>query len=195
MVEYEKEGPGAEQEEIDLEEIDLEELKELNLVGEVGQEADGGDQPDTPTSPPEPPNILDYSAKVYAMELVSGEFIRGTGTARSYLRLWNGEDVDKVRVMGTIVQTFLSNDGNYCALTLDDGTETIRVKGWREDARMMEAYAPGGMVDIIGGVREYDGEIYLSPIAINGISDANWEPLRELEIFRLRKVKKSDLQL
>ena len=201
MEEYE-ENPGAdEQEEIELDEDEvglenLDDLEEIRLVGETrdGQE-DAPGPSGTPAQPSEPPDIKDYAVKVYAMEIVSGEFVRGSGSSRSYLRMWNGEDVDKVRIMGSIVQSFLSNDGNYCAHTLDDGTETIRIKGWREDAQSMSSLSVGQVVDVFGGVREYDGEVYLQPIAINAIDDPNWEPLRELEIFKLRKVKRNDLQL
>jgi RPA family protein len=201
MEEYESNTGADEQEEIELgeDEVELEnidDLEEIRLVGETRDDRD--DAPglsDAPSQPAEPPDIQDYAAKVYAMEIVSGEFVRGSGSSRSYLRMWNGEDIDKVRVMGSIVQSFLSNDGNYCAHTLDDGTETIRVKGWREDAQSMSSFNVGQVLDVFGGVREYDGEVYLQPIAMNAIEDPNWEPLRELEIFKLRKVKKNDLQL
>lgn len=203
MEEFEGDPEDLDQEEIELDEDEVElenidDLEEMRLAGDtqaVDGNAGGDLSTQQPAEPREPPDIKEYAAKVYAMEIISGEFVRGSGSSRSYLRMWNGEDVDKVRVMGTIVQSFLSNDGNYCAHTLDDGTETIRVKGWREDASSMSSYLVGQVVDVIGGVREYDGEVYLSPIAINPIEDPNWEPLREMEIFKLRKVKKNDLQL
>jgi hypothetical protein len=203
MEEYEGDTEDIDQEEIDLDddEVELENLDDLEEMRLAGESPGGGQgvgavpTAQQPAELREPPDIKDFATKVYAMEIISGEFVRGSGSSRSYLRMWNGEDVDKVRVMGTIVQSFLSNDGNYCAHTLDDGTETIRIKGWREDASSMSSYRVGQMVDVIGGVREYDGEVYLSPIAINAIEDPNWEPLREIEIFRLRKVKKNDLQL
>ncbi len=198
MTAQDYEPSDAGEEELEIEEADLEELEELDLVGDLPagrEERDDQMKPGPSARSGEPPNILEHACKVYAMELVSGEFVRGSGTGRSYLRLWNNEDIDKARVMGTVVQAFLSNDGSYCALTLDDGTETVRVKGWREDAKMMESFRPGQIVDVIGGVREYDGEVYLSPITIADIADPNWEALRELEIYRFRKVKKSDLQL
>ncbi len=194
MVEHEFQAEAVEQEELELE--DLEDLGEIELVGEVQKEGPREvRRPEESAPPPEPPEIIEHAMKVYAIELVSGEFVKGSGSRRSYLRLWNGESIEKGRVMGTIVQSFLSNDGTYCALTLDDGTETIRVKGWREDAKAMESFQTGQIVDVIGHIREYDGEVYLSPVATNGISDPNWEPLRELEIYKLRKVKKNDLRL
>jgi len=185
---------------LDVDEIELEgleELEEMDLAGEIkasGEEAaEAG--PVRAGSAEGPANILGYAPKVYAMELASGEFVRGGGSARSYLRMWNGEDVEKARLMGTIVQKFVSNDQNYCAITIDDGTETIRIKGWREDAAAMLPFEVGQIVDVMGYVREYDGEVYLSPISIARITDPNWEPLRELEIYKLRKVKKNELRL
>ncbi len=199
MEEYDYDHRDSEQEEFELDETEdesLDKLDDMELVGEVDSREHEEVPPETaPAGPVEPPNIVDHAAKVYTIEIASGEYIRGTGSQRSFLRMWNGEDLDKARVMGTVVQRFLSNDGTYSTLTLDDGTETIRIKGWREDATMMRAFDLGQILDVIGHVREYDGEIYLSPITINGIEDPNWEPMRELEIYSLRKVKKNDLQL
>jgi len=199
MDKDEGEPEEADPEELELE--DLEDLDEIQLVGEVRakrDEAAGGTDEARPARAPEPSGpvqVSDHAAKVYSMELISGEFVRASGSARSFLRLWNGENIDKARVMGTIAHKFSSNDGTYSALTLDDGTETIRVKGWREETKAMQPFETGQIVDVIGHIREYEGEIYLSPLSVCGISDPNWEPLRELEIYRLRKVKKNDLQL
>lgn len=199
MGNHEGDPEEADPEELEVE--DLEDLDEIRLVGEVKgkrDEAAGGREESRPATPPGPAEhvqVTDHAAKVYSMELVSGEFVRGSGSARSFLRMWNGENIDKARVMGTIAHKFSSDDGTYSALTLDDGTETIRVKGWREEAKAMQPFETGQIVDVIGHIREYEGEIYLSPLSICGISDPNWEALRELEIYRLRKVKKNDLQL
>jgi len=199
MANYEGEPDETDPEGLELE--DLDDLDEIQLVGEVKGKQDGAAEgreearPAAPSGPAEPVQVSDHAAKVYSIELVSGEFVRGSGSARSFLRLWNGENIDKARVMGTIAHKFSSNDGTYSALTLDDGTETIRVKGWREEAKAMQPFEIGQIVDVIGHLREYEGEIYLSPLSLSGISDPNWEPLRELEIYKLRKVKKNDLQL
>ncbi len=185
----------GEEEEFEIDELELENLEEMELKGEGGGKSEPISQTTEASSLEEPPDIQDHAAKVYAMELVSGEFVRGAKSDRSFLRMWNGQDIEKAWIMGTIVQAFLSNDGNYCALTIDDGTETVRVKGWREDAEYMSSFSPGQIVDLMGQVREYNGEVYLAPRSINHISDPNWEPLRELEIYNLRGVKKNDLQL
>jgi len=181
---------------LDIDGIDLEELEELDEVGLVGE----SDQ--TPqrakvieAGPEEAADVLPHTVKAYIMELASGEYVRVRSPGRSFLRLWSGENVEKVRVMATVVSKFISNDGNYSTLTLDDGTDTIRVKGWREDARTIDTFEVGDIIDVIASVREYDGEIYLSPLAMTKVEDPNFEPLRELEIFGIRKVKKSDLQL
>lgn len=201
MTEDQDEPEGTGENELDIDEIELEnieDLKEMDLVGDVkaGQQDYATASPVQAPSPlAEPPDISDHAAKVYSMELVSGEFVQGAGSTRSYLRMWNGEDIDKARLMGTLVQKFISNDQTYCTLTLDDGTETIRIKGWREDVTKLSPFEVGQIVDVIGNIREYDGEVYILPISINEISDPNWEPLRELEIYKLRKVKKNDLQL
>jgi hypothetical protein len=42
-------------------------------------------------------------------------------------------------------------------------------------------------VDVIGRVREYEGEIYMVPEVIARIDDPNWELLREMEVLRARR--------
>jgi hypothetical protein len=92
--------------------------------------------------------------------------------------------VSEVRISGTLVDTYLTEDENYTSLTVDDGTETIRIKGWRQDVEKLKHFVIGDIVDIVGKVREYNEEIYLSPEVIFKISPNKWI-LRELELMKL----------
>ncbi|MBU7031092.1 MAG: OB-fold nucleic acid binding domain-containing protein [Theionarchaea archaeon] len=91
--------------------------------------------------------------------------------------------VSEVRISGTLVDSYKTEDGNYIALTVDDGTETIRVKAWRQDTEKLKPFTIGDIVDIVGRVREYNEEIYLSPEIISKISPNKWI-LRELELMK-----------
>jgi hypothetical protein len=42
-------------------------------------------------------------------------------------------------------------------------------------------------VDVIGRVREFEGEVYLTPELVFPVEDLNWELVRELEIIKSRK--------
>ncbi|MBU7032413.1 MAG: hypothetical protein HXS53_07765 [Theionarchaea archaeon] len=92
--------------------------------------------------------------------------------------------VSEVRISGTLVDSYKTEDENYIALTVDDGTETIRIKAWRQDTEKLKPFTIGDIVDIVGRVREYNEEIYLSPEIISKISPNKWI-LRELELMKL----------
>lgn len=77
----------------------------------------------------------------------------------------------------------MNEDKSYGFLVLDDGTETIRVKVWKEDVKLIERYSEGDIVDVFGKVREFGEEIYIVPEIVTRIDDPNWEILRELEII------------
>jgi len=99
-----------------------------------------------------------------------------------------------VRILATIVRKFINEDKSYGFLVLDDGTETIRAKAWREDVELIEKYNEGDIVDVFGRIREFGEEIYIVPEIIIRVDDPNWEILRELEII-YDKFKRSKSEL
>lgn len=115
--------------------------------------------------------------KLYIRHIVEGVF-NGTQLDTIFGK------VSEVRIVGTLVDTFLTDDQSYTSLTVDDGTETIRVKGWRQDVERLAQFRSGDLVDIVGKVREYNDEIYLSPQIISKITPNKWI-LRELELMKV----------
>ncbi len=127
-----------------------------------------------------------YKVKIW--ELINGKYVRpAEGAEPSYLLTPWGQRISRARVMATVIDRYISNDQTYAALWLDDGSETIRLKAWREDVKTVADLKIGELVDVIGRVREYEGEIYLVPEMILRVEDPNWELVRELEILRARR--------
>jgi len=127
-----------------------------------------------------------YKVKIW--ELVNGKYIRpAEGAEPGYLLTPWSQRISRARVMATVIDRYLSNDQTYAALWLDDGSETIRLKAWREDVKSVADLKIGELVDVIGRVREYEGEVYLVPEMISRVDDPNWELVRELEILRARR--------
>lgn len=93
----------------------------------------------------------------------------------------------RARVMGTIVDKFVREDHGYGVLRLDDGSETTSLRAWREGVPELDRFNIGDLVDVIGRVREFDGEIYLTPELILRVEDPNWELVRELEILGAKR--------
>ncbi|KKT20450.1 MAG: hypothetical protein UW05_C0036G0002 [Candidatus Giovannonibacteria bacterium GW2011_GWC2_43_8] len=70
------------------------------------------------------------ATKVRIESLSSGKIIEKGG--RKFLETKYGEELSRVRVMATVVGKFISEDSKFASITLDDGTDTIRGKGWQD---------------------------------------------------------------
>ncbi|MGD2247247.1 MAG: OB-fold nucleic acid binding domain-containing protein [Candidatus Methanofastidiosia archaeon] len=116
------------------------------------------------------------AVKLRIQDIVHGSF------EDTYVHTVSG-DVDEVRILGTVVDVFITDDESYISLTIDDGTETIRIKAWRQDVEELKQYATGDIIDVVGKIREYNEEVYVVPDVISTVSPNKWV-LRELELMK-----------
>jgi RPA family protein len=129
--------------------------------------------------------------KVRISDIMNGKWVKKEGMEPSYVTTPHGENVSRARILGTVVAKFKSEDGNFGSATIDDGTDTMRIKAFK-DLKPLEPAEFGALVDIVGKVREYNDEIYIMPEIIRKIDDPNWELLRKLEIIvKLRGLEKA----
>lgn len=119
--------------------------------------------------------------KLRVADIIEGEWDEEERSVKTILG-----DVHEIRTFGTVIGRFISDDENYSHLILDDGTETIRLKTWRDDMKRMEGVEKGDIVDVIGRLNYYNEEIYISPKIVRKISYNFWL-LRHLEIIELLK--------
>jgi len=83
--------------------------------------------------------------------------------------------------VATVVGKFMADDGNYGTLTLDDGSDTIRVKAFGPDVKLVENSEVGKLVRFVGKVKEYNSEVYLSPEIAREV-EPNWLIVHRLEL-------------
>ena len=125
--------------------------------------------------------------KIKIEDLVKGQYTRSVeGAEPSHLVTPWGQEISRARILGTVVDKYVSEDRSYAALRIDDGSETVRLKAWRQDVPSVEGINVGDLVDAAGRVREYGGEVYLTPDIVVKVEDPNWEVVRELEVLRSR---------
>ena len=126
--------------------------------------------------------------KLKIEDLVWGRYVRSPeGTEPSYLLTPWGQHTARARVLGTVVDKFVRDDQGYAILRLDDGSETVSLRAWREGVPELAGFEVGNLIDVVGRVREFEGEVYLVPELILRVEDPNWELVRELEILRARR--------
>lgn len=129
--------------------------------------------------------------KVHISDLVSGRWVEKPNGR--FVLTNSGLEAQRARVMGTVVDKFISSQSDFGSITIDDGTETIRAKAWKNQSPLLGKVQIGDIVDVIGKVRKYKGEIYLVPELIVNVEDPNWELVRELEIMSFNSEDKTSL--
>ena len=121
--------------------------------------------------------------KVRIKDIVEGRFFHGSEESReSFLVTPFGQKVSRVNLVASVIDKFLSEDSNYAFIVLDDGSESIRVKAF-DEVEVLERVEIGDLVQVIGRVREFNGEVYLTCEALRK-ADPNLEILRKLEILK-----------
>ena len=119
--------------------------------------------------------------RVRISSLINGEFLRQEGFNPSYIII-DENQVSRVNIIATVVSKYLTEDGNYCALTLDDGSETIRVKAFSAEVVNIKDVKVGSFVRFIGKVKHYNDETYLVPEVIKQGLDPNWLIVDHIEL-------------
>jgi RPA family protein len=119
--------------------------------------------------------------KVRVWDIVNGTFVKKGGFEPSFVKTPSGEEIARARILATIVAKFVAEDGNYAAVTLDDGSDTMRAKTFKT-VKPLDTVEIGDIVDVIGKLREYNGEKYLMPEVVSKVTDPNVEVMRRLEM-------------
>jgi len=125
--------------------------------------------------------------------ITSGMFVAQQGFNPSYIITPDGLRLSRVRILGTVVDKFLAENRRFAAITLDDGTDTIRAKAFNSTA-VFDFLNLGDILDLVGKIKEYQGEVYLIPEVIINV-EPNFEILRELEIRENQAVWKEKREI
>jgi RPA family protein len=125
-------------------------------------------------------------------EIVNGTFVRKSGFESSYILTNLGRRLSRVRIIGLVVDKFISPDERYSTITLDDSTDTIRCKTF-VNIKIFDGFGEGDFVDVFGKIREYNGEIYIIPEIFKKV-DPNFETLRLLELEKIFRGQRENIK-
>lgn len=123
-------------------------------------------------------------------DLTNFMFIKKEGLESSYVLTDLGMRISKAKLVGTVIDKFISEDGNYSSITLSDDTDTIRVKAFKEDVEIFDELERGDLAMIVGKVKQYADENYLIPQIVRKITDPNVEILHKLDVLKSIKAQK-----
>ncbi|MEK6923178.1 MAG: hypothetical protein AABW84_00570 [Nanoarchaeota archaeon] len=135
------------------------------------------------------------SKSIWINDIVTREVVKGSGWDPSYIVV-DGQNISRVNLVATVVSKFVSEDGNYGSITLDDGSETIRVKAFGPDVIKIENTSVGKLIRFGGKIKEYNEEIYLAPEIIRNLEDPNWIVVHKLLLGKPKsEVKQEEIKI
>ena len=132
------------------------------------------------------------AAKISIKEILKGTLITREGDRVVGVETLRGQ-VNRVNLIATVVDKYegkrdeAEEGKRFASLTLDDGTDVIRVKMWGDSCEQIEEIDVGDLVLVIGKIRRYQEETYVNGEIVRTLDDPNWETVRLLELVRLQK--------
>lgn len=126
-----------------------------------------------------------------AYKLRIGDLLKGVAQMDEgkFLFLELGDKhVVRVNLLANCVDKFVQEEGErqFGSLTVDDASGQIKLKVFGEDVERIRSVMQGDTLQIIGNMREWNGEIYMIPEVVKKV-DARWLLVRKLEIAEARK--------
>jgi RPA family protein len=101
-----------------------------------------------------------------------------------------GVELRRVAIVGFVVSKFYREGDDtgkkrFESITVDDGTDTIGVKVWgEEDASLLEGVKESILALVIGKIRKYNDEVYLTPEIVRELRDPNYMSLHLMERYK-----------
>jgi len=94
----------------------------------------------------------------------------------------NGKEVVRVNIIANVIDKFIQEgEKKFGSLELDDASGQIKIKLFGEDTAKIEKFNQGDTVLVIGLIRSWNNEIYLTPEIIKK-KDPAFLLVRKLEI-------------
>ncbi|MEX2017449.1 MAG: OB-fold nucleic acid binding domain-containing protein [Candidatus Pacearchaeota archaeon] len=122
-----------------------------------------------------------------AFKLRVGDIIAGKPVIENerflYLDL-NGKKIVRVNLVGNVIDKYESDSGRdkqFSIITLDDGSGQINAKAFGDDIKRLVAVSQGQTVVIIGVLRHFNNELYISPEVIREM-DPKYLLIRKIEV-------------
>jgi RPA family protein len=100
-----------------------------------------------------------------------------------------GVELRRVVLVGFVVSKFQKSadtEGKHFeSITLDDGSETIRIKVWgEEDAALLDGVRENILALVVGKVRKFEDEVYIVPEIVRELRDPNFMGLHLMQRYQ-----------
>lgn len=108
---------------------------------------------------------------------------------------YNGKEIVRVNLIANIIDKFVQDDEKkFASITVDDASGQIKIKTFGDEIEKFANYLQGDTIQIIGLLRSWNNELYLTPEIIKK-RDPQYLLLRklELDLEKPKTLEKSEL--
>jgi len=131
-------------------------------------------------------NARQIAVKIYIADLILGTYIQEVEQNPNYLQTIHNQKIYRLNVIAIIIQKEIL--GTITNFLMEDSTGTI-VARFFEENKYLERFKVGDVVLVVGKVRTYNQEKYISPEIIKKVNPL-WLKIR-LKELRLVEVSKN----
>jgi len=132
----------------------------------------------------------DIRKRNVAYKLRIGDILKGVPmmSEGKFLFLELGDKkVVRVNILANCVDKFVQEgERQFATLTVDDASGQLKLKAFGEDIAPLKEIMQGDTLQVIGNMREWNGELYMIPEVVKKV-DTRWLLVRKLEIQNSRK--------
>jgi|ETN01SMinimDraft_4_1059930.scaffolds.fasta_scaffold03169_5 RPA family protein len=125
--------------------------------------------------------MAESAVKLWIRDIVQGTYEAAESGYGGSITTPSGVKSSRVRILGTIVEKFVAENRSFASATIDDSTETINIKVFKDRVSEIEDREVGDIVDVLGEINEYEGELNILSKALQKV-DINHELLRRVEL-------------
>ncbi|MFA4887212.1 MAG: hypothetical protein WC595_03295 [Candidatus Nanoarchaeia archaeon] len=129
--------------------------------------------------------------KIWISNLLSGTYTHSAGEWEPNYIQSDDKKISRVNLIGHVVDKFVKAEQTSTTLLIDDGTEKIPIRAWKEESAFLAGFEVGDLLLVIAKVRDYNNRIYLTPEIITKLDNPLWAKLRNLELKKLLGEAKS----
>lgn len=130
------------------------------------------------------PIKTDQQKRNTAYKLRIGDLFQGkpvmNGERFSFLELGDKKLI-RVNIVANIIEKYQADGKNFLSFTIDDASGQIRIKSFGDDMKRFTQFSQGDTVMVIGVLRSFNNELYLSPEIIK-TKDPRYLLIRKLEL-------------
>lgn len=96
------------------------------------------------------------------------------------------KNISRVNIIANVIEKFVNEEKKYAFIKIDDASGQILLKSFESDPVDISKISQGDSVQVVGLLREYNGEIYISPEILKSI-DPKWLLVRKIEFQNMKR--------